>query len=216
MEFLVTWMRWTAKVVDSIREQWGGGQVAQPANGRAELESALQSLVQNALVLFDILCSCAADTNLPLNYLSILILPFHLRLGLLSGLLPDAFQPEFFTLSHARYMPRPSRPPWFYHPNIWRKVRIMEFLNMRINKDLIISCTNSISWFSDLTFRQIENRYAFLIQMTSLWRRKHSACLRIHWSFRWQILEVTFSFCHCLETVWWFTFCVNGKAAQVI
>jgi hypothetical protein len=55
----------------------------------------------------------------------------HLCLVLQSDLFSLGFRTNFVFishLSHACYMPRPSRIPWFeYHNNIWRSVHVMKF-----------------------------------------------------------------------------------------
>jgi hypothetical protein len=47
----------------------------------------------------------------------------------------QAFQPKLcvpFLSPHARYVPRPSHPPWFDHPNnIWWRVQTMQLLIMQ-------------------------------------------------------------------------------------
>jgi hypothetical protein len=72
----------------------------------------------------------------------ILILSSHLRLGLPSGLFPSCFPTKIFLqishLSHARYMPHPSRRPWFSHSNnIWWWVKLMQLLIMQFPR---VSC----------------------------------------------------------------------------
>jgi len=51
----------------------------------------------------------------------------HLHLGLPSGLFLSCVPTKTLYachISHARYMARPSHPPWFHHPNnIWRSVQ---------------------------------------------------------------------------------------------
>jgi hypothetical protein len=68
---------------------------------------------------------------------SILILSFHLFLGVPTGLFPAGFPIKIlyaFSFPHALYMPDPSNPPWFDHPNdIWRRVQIMELLTMQLS-----------------------------------------------------------------------------------
>jgi hypothetical protein len=64
-----------------------------------------------------------SNPDLPTLFLlrSILILISHLHLGLPSGLFPLGFAIKMFVyfshISHSCYMPRPSHPPWFNHPN---------------------------------------------------------------------------------------------------
>jgi len=56
----------------------------------------------------------------------------HLCLGLPSGFLPTGFPPKIlyaFLISIVCYMPHPSHPPWFDHPNnIWWSVQVMKLL----------------------------------------------------------------------------------------
>jgi hypothetical protein len=75
-------------------------------------------------------------TLCPIYLRRILILPSHLRLHLPSGLFPSGFVTKtLYTvlISHARYMPSPRDPPWFDHPNIWRRVQIVQLLTTQFS-----------------------------------------------------------------------------------
>ena len=66
---------------------------------------------------------------------SILILFFHLRLGLSSSLLPSGFLHQnpvhTSTLPHTCYMPCPSQSPWFNHScKVWWGVKNIKLLVM--------------------------------------------------------------------------------------
>jgi hypothetical protein len=69
-----------------------------------------------------------------------LALSSQLQLGLPSALFPSDFQPKFCTYSStppAIYMPHPSHPPWFDHPNtIWSKAQIMQLLKSPVTSSL--------------------------------------------------------------------------------
>jgi hypothetical protein len=73
----------------------------------------------------------------PISLKSILILSSYLRLGIPSGLFPSGLSTKILYaahLPHARYMAGPSHPPQFDRPNnTWRRIRIMELLNMRFS-----------------------------------------------------------------------------------
>jgi hypothetical protein len=64
--------------------------------------------------------------------ISILILSSHLRLGLPSCFFLLGFTTNFVGISppyHARYLSRPSHPPWLDHPNnIWWREQTMQLL----------------------------------------------------------------------------------------
>jgi len=63
---------------------------------------------------------------------SILILSFHIRLGLPSGLFHSGFLTHFVFLFYSRHILRPSYPPWFDHLNdIWWSVQVMKFLRRK-------------------------------------------------------------------------------------
>jgi hypothetical protein len=65
---------------------------------------------------------------------SILILSFHIRLYLRSGILPSRFLTKIiyaFLFPHQCYMPRSPHPPWLGHSNhTWRRVQVMKLLIM--------------------------------------------------------------------------------------
>jgi hypothetical protein len=60
----------------------------------------------------------------------------------------QALQPKFHKhfSSHARCMPRPSHPPWFYHLNNiwWRVVHIMKHLIMQFSDLLFLPLSPNI------------------------------------------------------------------------
>jgi len=71
----------------------------------------------------------------PFSLRSILILSSHLRMSLSSGFFPSGFQIKIlysFLISHACYIPLPSRPPSLDHPNnIWWSVQVVKLLIMQ-------------------------------------------------------------------------------------
>ena len=69
----------------------------------------------------------------PISLISLLILPFHICLGLPSALFssgpPTKTLYVFMFFPRTCYMPHPSYPSWLDHPNsMWRPVHIMNIL----------------------------------------------------------------------------------------
>jgi len=63
----------------------------------------------------------------PISLRSILILSWHLQLGLLSFIFPSGFQNKIVFASHVWYMPYPSHKPWHHNPyNILWSVQVNE------------------------------------------------------------------------------------------
>jgi hypothetical protein len=71
----------------------------------------------------------------PISLRSILMLYFHLRLGLPSGLFLSCFPTKILyalLISHVCYIPRPFHPPLLCHPsNISWRVQVMMLLIMQ-------------------------------------------------------------------------------------
>jgi hypothetical protein len=68
-----------------------------------------------------------STTSHPVSPRSILILSSHLHVRFSRGLFrfPDRSFVCVSNFFHACYMPRPSHPPWFYHPNIiWWSLKL--------------------------------------------------------------------------------------------
>jgi hypothetical protein len=90
-----------------------------------------------------------SSTSDPLSLRFILILSSHSR-----QVSPSSLHFRFSNqnpvcmthLSHACYMPHSSHPPWFYRPNnIWWRVQVMKFLNMKSSLVSEATSTNRAS-----------------------------------------------------------------------
>jgi hypothetical protein len=73
----------------------------------------------------------SSPTTHPISLTTILILSSHLRQGLCTGLRQSGLPAKIL---HACYMPFPSHPPSYDHPNyILRRVRVMKLLIMQFS-----------------------------------------------------------------------------------
>jgi hypothetical protein len=106
----------------------------------------------------------------------ILILSFHLSLGLSSSIFPLGFTTRFLYafISHfplARYMPHPSYQPWSDNPyTIWWRIQIME---LPLNNNANTAAVN------DTYILQI--KFAWTFPLTEIF---HSRLRRRYWTYQ--------------------------------
>jgi hypothetical protein len=74
-------------------------------------------------------------------------------------------------LSRACYMPRPSHPPWFHHPNnIFRSVQVMQVLIMQSSSFLDLDCMADILMgFHRSTFSKPNTEFNSDLAPCDLW-----------------------------------------------